>query len=250
MSILLPHLDVDNFDLDDFSQDQAMSHHLPEKSIVHEIPLAILSMIGNIDPNEPTLDDTRLAVPIAEQGSKLHGCHYVQGDAAVALTKIDDCKWLYHGATSDSYLLRQVVDDVDSARKIVDRPAIISGLLCHFESLPTTPLVPPHQTSFRDIGILPDQTVARTMCKIAFEGAFRIVFCIHQPTFFTALDWLYAGGPHVYNYEEVQFLPLLYATLAVGYLCMSDNASKRKGYGEVHIRSEGYIMVLNPYQTW
>ncbi|KAJ5612784.1 hypothetical protein N7510_005978 [Penicillium lagena] len=91
---------------------------------------------------------------------------------------------------------------------------------------------------------LPPRDVALELTTSAFKEACAILNFIHQPSFYSIFDRLYRVGHAQYGHEERKFLPLLYATFAVGYLFLK---SERAYFGYAHAVSEGCVDLLHIY---
>ncbi|PON29062.1 fungal specific transcription factor domain-containing protein [Trichoderma gamsii] len=63
---------------------------------------------------------------------------------------------------------------------------------------------------------LPPESRARVLCQLAFDEACVCYHFIHNPSFWTSFDQVYATQPNDYGAEERGFLPLLYAVVSVG----------------------------------
>lgn len=79
---------------------------------------------------------------------------------------------------------------------------------------------------------LPPRDVARLLCDNAIHDAASILRVVHYPTFMKQFDSVYDKPPESYTNEENVFLPLLYATMALGTLFSKDDNGEldRKGY--------------------
>ncbi|KAE9972497.1 hypothetical protein BLS_004014 [Venturia inaequalis] len=79
---------------------------------------------------------------------------------------------------------------------------------------------------------LPPRDVARLLCDNAILDAASILRVVHYPTFIKQFDSIYDKPPESYTNDDNIFLPLLYATMALGTLFSKDEDGDldRKGY--------------------
>lgn len=70
---------------------------------------------------------------------------------------------------------------------------------------------------------LPQEAEARKLCRANFDEACVFNQVVHEPTFWSLFDHMYAVNQEKYGVEERAFLPLLYAVMAVGCLCSGAN---------------------------
>ncbi|TLD36974.1 hypothetical protein E2P81_ATG02756 [Venturia nashicola] len=79
---------------------------------------------------------------------------------------------------------------------------------------------------------LPPKDVARLLCDNAILDAASILRVVHYPTFIKQFDSIFDKPPESYTNDDNVFLPLLYATMALGTLFSKDDDGEldRKGY--------------------
>ncbi|KAH8807378.1 fungal-specific transcription factor domain-containing protein, partial [Xylogone sp. PMI_703] len=133
----------------------------------------------------------------------------------------DQGNWNYQGHGSTSAFVRGIT------QRLSDEPASdycpwrnppvqqwpnLTTTVCDNESTE-------HQT--RDLFPLPSIDVAREMTVTALEDGCALFNFVHQPTFYAMFNRMYSIDMNQYGKDEVTFLPLLYAALAVGYLYSS-----------------------------
>lgn len=66
--------------------------------------------------------------------------------------------------------------------------------------------------------ILPPKPVALHFIQVTWEQCCVLFRFYHRPSFIASLDELYETDPHDYTHEQMHFLPLCYAVMAVGAL--------------------------------
>lgn len=79
---------------------------------------------------------------------------------------------------------------------------------------------------------LPGQEHVRRLCEHALNDACAIFPFVHKPTFYQSLNRVYDTPPENFGIEEHQFLPLMYATMALGCLFAKAEQSplQQQGY--------------------
>jgi hypothetical protein len=79
---------------------------------------------------------------------------------------------------------------------------------------------------------LPPRDVARQLCDNAINDAASLLRVVHYPTFMKQFDSIFDKPPENYSNDDNIFLPLLYATMALGTLFSKDDNGEldRKGY--------------------
>lgn len=80
---------------------------------------------------------------------------------------------------------------------------------------------------------LPSKEIARGLCENALDDACASCPFIHKPTFYGMLDKIYTLPPERFGNDENRFLPLAYATMALGCLFAKaeHSALQLQGYG-------------------
>jgi hypothetical protein len=83
-----------------------------------------------------------------------------------------------------------------------------------------------------DFGDLPGKEYARRLCEHALNDACAIFPFVHKPTFYNLLNRVYDVPPEKFGNEEHRFLPLMYATVALGCLFAKAEQSplQQRGY--------------------
>ena len=73
---------------------------------------------------------------------------------------------------------------------------------------------------------LPSRECAQSLCGYALDDACAVMRFVHQPTFYVMFNRIYDVQPEDFGNEENRFLPLLYATMALGCLFTSSEESQ------------------------
>lgn len=137
-------------------------------------------------------------------------------------------QWEYYGHSSGLSWLRRIRDQFgersgapfDPTRSTTAQRGRHMGQ--DFE----TPLTPPGEQErlpFDNIkdkrnACLPGKEVATQLCEDALNDASAILNLVYRPGFWRSLDRIYDRSPDQYEIEDRRFLPLLYASLALGSL--------------------------------
>lgn len=138
----------------------------------------------------------------------------------------------YHGHSSGLSFVRRMREQLGDVMGpegqatpfVKSRP--ISQVFDSPRSATDSPWDPPAGTD------LPTREVAYELCDNAVNDAASLLRFVHFPTFKNQLDALYDKAPETWGNDENAFLPLLYATMALGTLFAKDECSDldRKGY--------------------
>ncbi|KAL9051246.1 MAG: hypothetical protein Q9162_006135 [Coniocarpon cinnabarinum] len=94
-----------------------------------------------------------------------------------------------------------------------------------------------NDSSFED---LPTKEKALTLIRFALDDACAILPCVHQPSFYAAVDRIYGLQPEHYTTRDHRFLPLLYVVIALGCLFAKDESSELERKGYTSATEEGY----------
>ncbi|KAF2114551.1 fungal-specific transcription factor domain-containing protein [Lophiotrema nucula] len=86
---------------------------------------------------------------------------------------------------------------------------------------------------------LPNKKEARMLCDNALIDAGALLRVVHIPSFYKSMDRIYETSPENYENAENQFLPLLYAVLALGTL-FSKKADELDQIGYESAIDEGF----------
>ncbi|KAH8651504.1 fungal-specific transcription factor domain-containing protein [Tricladium varicosporioides] len=224
LKAISPDLDLDNPNL----EAEALSIFKP--SPTHGPLLANMnSEVSQIIPQDPQHTDIQKTVPLET----------VFGVAG-QLDLDKQGNWSYHGHGSSSAFLRRIgerfsnISDTGAGNNVVLKLQSIT-------SLEETPKNPEDQLFEQDPIILPPKDVALDLISSALDEACALLKFVHEPSFYSMVYRLYEIDPEKYSYEENKFLPLLYASLAVGYLFSS---SERVHFGNAHAisQSEKYFI--------
>lgn len=80
---------------------------------------------------------------------------------------------------------------------------------------------------------LPNKAIVRGLCENALDDACASFPFIHRPTFYDKLERIYTVPPESWSSDDNRFLPLVYATMALGCLFAKAERSalQLQGYG-------------------
>lgn len=147
-------------------------------------------------------------------------------DASGRLDIDDDGHQNFHGHSSGFAFLAQIRQKYE---ELLDPDAASGNPLKNQAELPQifdsrqsfnipVALVPP---------TLPSKAVASELVDSALESVCTLSRVVHRPSFDAMFHRVYDLGPTKHGAEELTFLPLLYAVMAVG--CFSSTAKDEKG---------------------
>lgn len=163
-------------------------------------------------------------------------------DKTGSLDLDDEGYWGFHGHSSGLIFLRRIrkhFGDLIAQPKGSSLPTLSASL----PPLTTRNLAPAFDSPKSDgdspdctlpnLHDLPTQETTRGLCEHALNDACASFPFIHKPTFYHMVDRIYHCPPENFGNEENRFLPLLYATMALG--CLFTNAEQSmlqlQGYG-------------------
>lgn len=156
-----------------------------------------------------------------------------------SLDQNEQGEYNYFGASSGFNFLRRMSDEfgqlVNAKKEANSLPpshmasGTMSSVMMKIPGLTRQDSPLEHETSIDD---LPEKSKALRLVHFALDDACAIIPCVHQPSFFAALDRIYELQPEEYNNQDHRFLPLLYVVIALGCLFAKDEGSEleRKGY--------------------
>jgi hypothetical protein len=126
----------------------------------------------------------------------------------------DQESWNYHGHASPVAFLERFRQDFGAGIENFEKLQNVCD-----ESLPRLFLregsLPPSMTQ---TALLPSKNIALELVDAALDDACSIENFVHRPTFDYHFDCIYNMDPRDYGPQEVRYLPLLYAVLALGCL--------------------------------
>ena len=149
----------------------------------------------------------------------------------------DDGYWDFHGHSSGRAFLRRMRKQFGD---LIGKPDASAGLWIKspLRSLSinssASSVYSPAGSNAPNTHDLPAKECARLLCEYALNDALAILRFIHQPTFYTMLDRVYDIRPESLESSDFKFLPLLYATIALGSL---------------FARSEKSVLMLNGFEN-
>lgn len=147
----------------------------------------------------------------------------------------DEGHWDFHGHSSGLVFLRRMREEFGDlmSQSDGDGTAFLSSRRqsSSLESPQSSGDVPLNSVS-ANVHDLPEIGFARKLCANALNDACALIRFVHQPTFYRMLSRVYTVSPEKYGNEENTFLPLLYATMALGCLFAKQQKSplQIKGY--------------------
>lgn len=218
------------------------------ESRLHRAEALLKSVLPDVDLGDPKLDNDipqRLKIPTGfkakaenaegvfnnalggdnEKDSLLESMVHQTG----SLELDDRGYWDFTGHSSGLEFLRRMEQhfgDLMGAEPptrafLPDRPAV-NHLLDSPRSLTNSPV----ESNMPSIHDLPSKEIAQELCENALDDASALMRFVHQPTFYAIFNRIYDTPAEHFGYEENQYLPLLYAMMAVGSLFAKSETSR------------------------
>lgn len=142
-------------------------------------------------------------------------------DTTGSLDLDDQGFWDYHGHSSGIVFLRRMREqfgDLMGKSEGYGLPFLKARNLHEAFESPKSNLESPMDSNHPNAHDLPTKEYARSLCGYALNDACAVMRFVHQPTFYAMFDRVYDVRPEDFGNEENRFLPLLYATMALGCL--------------------------------
>ena len=89
---------------------------------------------------------------------------------------------------------------------------------------------------------LPSKDCGFELCASALDDGCALMRFVHKPTFYAMLELIYSTPIEQYGNDENKYLPLVYATLAVGFLFTKNENSKLQKEGYANATDQGYVV--------
>lgn len=207
------------------------------------------TVLPNVDLNDPNIEamvQQRLAG--AAKGFADDGLGGRPSDAAeqdqlrtmIASTgqlDLDDKgHWDFHGGSSGAVFVRRMREQFGGLFGMPEKahnpflPKLQRPYPAALLDSPRPSADSPVDGNHASIEDLPEKERARNLCNHALNSACCLLRFVHQPTFYAMFDRIYEIHPDSYENEEHQFLPLLYAVLALGCMFETPNDEKEQSY--------------------
>ena len=149
----------------------------------------------------------------------------------------------YHGHSSGLTFVRRMREQLGDVLGPEGRgtPFIKTRPIIHVFDSPRSATDSPFDSG---LGVdLPSREVALAFCDNAINDAAALLRIVHWPTFIAQFDSVYDKPPEQYGNDENAFLPLLYATMALGTLFAKEDGTDldKKGYENAITEGYGFI---------
>ena len=143
----------------------------------------------------------------------------------------DEGHWDFHGHSSGRAFLSKMRDQFGD---LMGKPEGYTMPFVRNRDQTSQPLTSPSTSSVSSPMVqrapntndLPAKDCALPLCANALDDVCAILRFVHQPTFYAMVDRVYDMQPEDLGPQENKFLPLLYATIALGTLFATDERSK------------------------
>ncbi|KAF2261713.1 hypothetical protein CC78DRAFT_342469 [Lojkania enalia] len=203
LSVVFPTLDLNDPNID---------AHL-QNGMLPQLPLGGPRL-------QPLPHDPRMPPRLAEQGREEPHDHHLESmvKATGQLDLDEDGNWDYHGHSSGfSFMKRLQQQFSDIIGPPGNSPFVKYRPMSQVFDSPNQS--PADSSSVMPTGTdLPPKREARVLCDNALIDAGALLRVVHLPSFYKSMDRIYDTTPENYGQSENQFLPLLYAVLALGTL--------------------------------
>lgn len=200
---------------------------LNDPSIDAHLQSGLLPQLPSAPPRAPVIPtDSHVAqhqmIPSAEEAPDSHLEAMVKATGQLDLD--EEGNWDYQGHSSGLSFMRGLRQFGDMFQIPPDRsPSLRHRTLSHDPPSPNSSQSPAgSSTTFPPGADLPRKEEARSLCDSAIIDAGAMLRVVHLPTFYKQLDRIYEVPPANYGNAENNFLPLLYAVLALGKLFSKD----------------------------
>jgi hypothetical protein len=159
---------------------------------------------------------------------------------SIGQLQLDDGGWDFHGSSSGAVFLSRMMAHFGGRlgqAPFLPLPKTRPSVPSTAESSPSgpgggggasTPDGRPPSTSgsaTAGAGELPSKHEVRTLCAFALTYGAGLVRILHQPSFYSQLDTMYDKPAHLYTDDDMRFLGLLYALMALGCVYRSLDAA-------------------------
>jgi hypothetical protein len=155
----------------------------------------------------------------------------------------EDGNWDYHGHSSGLSFMRRIQQDFGHI--IGDKSPFKYRPHSNVLDSPSSAHPSPADSSTPQGAAtdLPSRDEARLLCDNALVDAGALLRVVHMPTFTTSFERIYETTPENYSNADTQFLPLLYAVLALGTLFSQPKEDSDQAIYEANIEA-GYVRYI------
>ena len=150
--------------------------------------------------------------------------------------------WDFHGHSSGMIFLRRLKEQFGDLMGAAEGHGAIfqqSKPLTQVFDSPSSVADSPANT-FPEVE-LPSKECGFELCRSALDDGCALMRFVHKPTFYAMLERIYSTPIEQYTNEENKYLPLVYATMAVGFLFTTNENSKLQKEGYANATDHGYI---------
>ncbi|KAF2477020.1 uncharacterized protein BDR25DRAFT_309339 [Lindgomyces ingoldianus] len=216
----LLHLVFPNLDLNDPNID-----HYLQNGMLPQLPMGGPRPLQN--PHGPRMSHRR----DDQAGEEIPESHLESMVKATGQLDLDeDGNWDYHGHSSGLSFMRrlqqQFGDIIAPSNGSPSSPFVKFRPMSQvFDSPKSAQDSPVDSSTPLPSGTdLPPKKEAKLLCDNALVDAGALLRVVHIPSFYKSMDRIYNTAPENYGNAENQFLPLLYAVLALGTLFAKSSA--------------------------
>lgn len=181
------------------------------------------------------------AVARAEEDSLLESMVHEAG----SLNLDDQGHWDFYGHSSGMIFLKRMREQFGDLlgksddTNIFTKSSIVTGRL----NSPRSPGPSSMSPGLANVHDLPAKECAKKLCSWALDDAAALLRFVHQPSFYTMFDHIYSTPPEQFTSVDQNFLPFLYAVLALGCLFAKAEKSMLQSFGYESAIDQGYCEI-------
>jgi len=151
----------------------------------------------------------------------------------------DQGKMDFYGRSSSRVYLERINQQMGNFMGDLDPSGLPGGLRPQaFDSPRSTDSSLDH--GLPNIADLPSKDSARILCDGAIDNALVLLRFLHKPTFWNMFDRIYDVPTDLWTNEEHRYLPLIYATIALGTLFANTEEGQSDAEGYENATENGY----------
>lgn len=204
----------------------------------------IIGLSAQLRP-QPTFSQ---AVARSEEDSLLESMVHEAG----SLNLDDQGHWDFYGHSSGMIFLKRMREQFGDLlgksddTNIFTKSSIVTGRL----NSPRSPGPSSMSPSLTNVHDLPAKECAKKLCSWALDDAAALLRFVHQPSFYTMFDHIYSTPPEQFTSVDQNFLPFLYAVLALGCLFAKAEKSMLQSFGYESAIDQGYCEIYASLRSY
>ncbi|KAL9100115.1 MAG: hypothetical protein Q9163_004476 [Psora crenata] len=163
----------------------------------------------------------------------------------------DEGYWDFHGHSSGRAFLRKMREQFGDlmGKADNDMPFIKSSSGSQSGNSPVSTAQSPMGSKLPNTNDLPNKRCAMQLCSNALDDACAVLRFVHQPSFYALFDRVYNTPSENLETQDLKFLPLLYAVIALGTLFATAEQSELMTNGFKNAMAQGLVRSPNVRKT-